>query len=129
MKLKFNWDFIFENMKFYLIEELKRKCPVHDGDLKRSITAVIQDEKLLISALNYAIYVDEGTLPHFPPIEALKKWARDKLGNENLAWAVQKKIGLYGTKPSWFIRDTIEQELPGILARALRIPGAIEVAK
>jgi len=62
MKISIDWDLVFESMKFYLIEELQRRAPTHDGDLKRSITAAIQDDRLVISALHYAIYVDEGCL-------------------------------------------------------------------
>ena len=127
MRVEFNWDIILESAKWYLIEELKRRCPAHDGDLKRSITAAIKDERLIISALKYAIWVDKGSAPHMPPVDALEKWARDKLGDADLKWAVAYKIKKYGTKPTWFIRDTLEQELPGILTRALQVPGAIKV--
>jgi len=67
--------------------------------------------------------------PHMPPVDALEKWAKDKLGDPDLKWALAYHIKKYGTKPSWFIRDTIEQELPGMLARALQVPGAIKVEK
>lgn len=127
MRIEFNWKLIFESMKFYLIEELKRRAPTHDGDLKRSITAAIEDDRLIISALHYALYVDKGTRPHMPPVDALEKWAKDKLGDPDLKWALAYHIKKYGTKPSWFIRDTIEQELPRILKDALQVPGAIEV--
>jgi len=129
MKININWGLVFESMKFYLIEELHRRAPTHDGDLKRSITAAIQDDRLIISALHYAIFVDQGTRPHMPPVDALEKWAKDKLGDPDLKWALAYHIKKYGTKPSWFIRDTIEQELPGMLARALQVPGAITVEK
>lgn len=125
--IKINWDVVFERLQFSLVEELKRRCPVHDADLRKSINAITSNEKLMIGALYYAPFVDEGTRPHMPPVDALEKWARDKLGDADLKWALAYHIKKYGTKPSWFIRDTIEQEFTGMLVEALRQPGAIEI--
>ena len=127
MNIEFNWDLIFNDLKFSLIAELKRRSPTHDGDLKRSISAVQEDDSIIINAVYYAMYVNDGTMPHYPPIESLKKWARDKLGDEKAAYALQKKIGKYGTKPQPFIDETIEQELVGFLVEALKQPGAMTV--
>jgi len=127
MNLKFNWDLIFEHLKYNLTEELKRRAPAHDGELRNSIQVINNNNKLTVSAVYYAIYVNNGTMPHYPPINALKKWARDKLGDEKAAYALQKKIGRYGTKPQPFIDETIEQELVGFLVEALKQPGAITV--
>ncbi len=54
---------------------------------------------------DYAKFVEEGTAPHFPPIEPLKKWARRVLGDEGAAYAVQKKIGEKGTEPKKFVHE------------------------
>jgi hypothetical protein len=96
MQVKFNWNIIFAAMQFELVAALKENCPTHDGSLKQSINAKISNEVLSIYMLNYAMYVEKGTAPHFAPIDALKKWARDKLGDEKLAYALQKHISLYG---------------------------------
>jgi hypothetical protein len=114
-------------MQFGLVEALKKNSPTHDGDLRKSISSDVTETQLTVYAIYYALYVEEGTMPHLPPIDALKKWCKDKLGDENAAYAVQKKIGLYGTKPTWFIRDTLEQELLRLLVEALKQPGAIEI--
>jgi hypothetical protein len=127
MEIKFNWFQILDHMQFGLIESLKKNSPTHDGDLRKSLSSDVTDTQLTVYAIYYALYVEEGTMPHFPPIDALKKWCKDKLGDENAAYAVQKKIGLYGTKPTWFIRDTLEQELLRLLVEALKQPGAIEI--
>ncbi len=42
-------------------------------------------------------YVFYGTRPHWAPIEPLKEWARWKLGDENLGYAVQFNIAQFGT--------------------------------
>lgn len=96
MEIKFNWFQILDHMQFGLIESLKKNSPTHDGDLRKSLSSDVTDTQLTVYAIYYALYVEEGTMPHFPPIDALKKWCKDKLGDENAAYAVQKKIGLYG---------------------------------
>jgi hypothetical protein len=128
MKIKINWDIVFDSLRWTLVEELSRRAPAHHGDLRRSIQSMIEDDKLTITAIGYARFVDEGRLPgKMPPVDALEKWAKDKLGNPDLKWALAYSIKKYGTKPSWFIRDTVEQELPRLLADALKEPGAVEV--
>jgi hypothetical protein len=94
--IKINWSVVLDNLQFGLVEELKRRCPTHDGDLRKSISSRATDNQLTIYAIYYAMYVNDGTMPHMPPVDALKKWARDKLGDENLAWAVANKIKKYG---------------------------------
>jgi len=127
MGIVINWDVVFENLSWTLSEELKRRSPVFDGELRQSIQPKWTPEKLTIYAVHYARYVNDGTMPHFPPIEALKKWARVKFGDENAAYAIQKKIGKYGTKPQPFIDETLEQELVSMFSEALKAPGAISV--
>jgi hypothetical protein len=56
----------------------------------------------------YAPYVEYGTAPHYPPIEPLKRWASRVLGDESIAYALQKKIGEEGTEPQPFVRPGIE---------------------
>jgi len=56
----------------------------------------------------YARYVEGGTEPHYPPIEPLKRWAGRVLGDESIAYALQKKIGEEGTEPQPFVRPGIE---------------------
>jgi len=127
MEVKLNWDIIFEGMQWLLIEELKRRAPVHDGELRRSIRGSIKNEELLIYMVGYAINVEFGSKPHWTSVDNLKKWAKDKLGDEKLAYALQRHIAMYGTKPHPFIRETLIQEFPRILADSLKIPGAVEV--
>lgn len=55
------------------------------------------------AADNYAVFVEEGTRPHFPPREALQGWA-DRHGIP--VFLVQRKIAREGTDPRYFWRDT-----------------------
>lgn len=53
----------------------------------------------------YAIYVEEGTKPHTPPVSALQGWA-DRHGIP--VWAVIRKIQREGTEPRHMWRDSFE---------------------
>jgi len=125
-----NWDVIFESMKIDLIEELVRRAPKHDGQLQQSINlsnCKTQEDSLLLYMIDYALFVEFGTLPHWTSVDNLKKWAKDKLGDEKLAYALQRHIALFGTKPHPFIRETLQQEFSKILAKALKEEDAVEV--
>lgn len=52
----------------------------------------------------YAIFVERGTKPHFPPIAALQGWA-DRHGIP--AFLVARKIARDGTEPRYMWRDTL----------------------
>ena len=125
MNVKFNWDIIFESMRLYLIEELSRRCPKHDGGLLNSIDGKIIDNKLQIYMVDYALAVEFGSAPHWTSVDNLKKWAKDKLGDEKAAYALQRHIAKFGTKPRPFIRETLEQEFTNILAKSLKTKGAV----
>lgn len=53
----------------------------------------------------YAIYVEEGTRPHWTPRSALQGWA-DRHGIP--VFLVQRKIAEEGTEPRYIFRDTFE---------------------
>lgn len=73
----------------------------------------------------YAVYVEMGTKPHWPPIAPLNLWAARVLGDARLAYAVAWAISRRGTRPRWMFRDawalvrpTIPGRLRGAVARA-----------
>ena len=45
----------------------------------------------------HAMIIRTGTRPHWAPIDALKRWAAWKLGDEKAAYAIQRSIAYYGT--------------------------------
>jgi len=65
----------------------------------------------------YALFIELGTDPHWPPIDALRPWARRKLGDENLAFPVARSISIHGTKPQPFLRPTADEEYPKLTAK------------
>ncbi len=79
-----------------IIKDIKNNIHDDTSNLKNSIEYKIEDNKLIISMLEYAIFLDEGTKPHFPPISSIEGWAKRKGINP---WALAKKIERYGTKP------------------------------
>ena len=67
------------------------------------------------TAQPYAIAVELGTKPHFPPVEPLKDWVRQKLDVpaadvSRVAWLVARKIAAKGTEGKFMftnaMRDT-----------------------
>lgn len=59
-------------------------------------------------AAEYAKWVDRGTRPHWMPIQPLLGWARRTLGDEDAAYAVQRKIADEGTDPVHFMREGVQ---------------------
>lgn len=95
------------------------------GKLSKSIKGKVKfDEKYLtisISLEDYWKYIEYGTKPHFPPVDAIKKWIKvkpilprplsnGKLPTENqLAYLIGRKISKVGTKPKPFLQPTLTE--------------------
>jgi len=60
MEIFIDWGLCFDAMRLELVEQLKIRCPAHDGALRNSISAAVEDGRLNIWMLNYAMYVEEG---------------------------------------------------------------------
>lgn len=61
----------------------------------------------------YAAFVHEGTKPHWPPMEAIRRWVELVLNppeNEvdRVTFLVARKIARFGTKPVPFLKDAGE---------------------
>jgi hypothetical protein len=77
----------------------------------------------------YASAVDQGTVPHFPPVDALVYWAQRKLqlsasDAQRVGYLVARKISKRGTKPQFFIKETVDRNrLRGsmVMERAARV--------
>jgi len=129
-----------------LIEALaKEKTPVFTGLLRDSIAAkkpVVENMGLIGvvgSPIKYAIAVELGSAPHFPPIAPLQEWAFRKLkGNQKLskkkarqtnadakdfAMKIAWKIKARGTKGHFMMTNAFKAatgQVNGILNRALK---------
>lgn len=81
-------------------------------ETKRTVTSTIKPSK---KADKYALYVEEGTKPHFPPIKAIQGWA-DRHGIP--AFVVAQSIATWGTQGNWAWHDT-HQDLEFIVDNEL----------
>lgn len=93
------------------------------GELSKSIKGIVkQDGKWVIISIQmeeYWRYIENGTKPHFPPIDAIKKWItikpvlprplkNGKLPTTNqLAYLIGRKIAQKGTLPKPFFNPTL----------------------
>jgi hypothetical protein len=109
------------------VVELKNKLKANDsyasGDLVNSIKGVVkQNGKYIVISIqleDYWKYIENGTKPHFPPVDAIKKWISvkpvlprplksGKLPTDNqLAYLIGRKISKVGTKAKPFLKPTI----------------------
>jgi Bacteriophage HK97-gp10, putative tail-component len=96
----------------------KENSPINDGSLRSSITTseprVTRDNAEITVGTNikYAKYMEQGTRPHYVSARLLMPWARKKLGNANLAYAVAKSIAKKGVKGRFYFKKAKEDSLP-----------------
>lgn len=97
----------------------KQRCPVDEGQVRASSKIEMRDgangaEGSLTFTAPHSLFVHEDTKPHWPPIQALEKWAR-RHGFPN-AFLVARAIALHGTKGTPFLWEG----LVSVIARARR---------
>lgn len=99
-------------------------------------------EKIGIRFLEYALYVEYGTKPHYVPkwivINKIKPWVMIKMGitddkkATNTAWAVAKNIELNGTRRRPFIRPAVvwmESVIPELLKEGKTLRDIAEMTR
>lgn len=62
----------------------------------------------VFNPLAYALPVEMGTAPHFPPPAALEAWGRRKLGQEGLGFVLARAISKRGTKGAFMFKRGLE---------------------
>lgn len=76
----------------------------------------------------YAIPVELGTRPHFPPVQPLADWVRAKLGEHDpqaaraIAFCIARKIAAHGTQGQHVFKralDAAQAQLAGVFDRAV----------
>lgn len=75
---------------------------------KIQLNVISEDRINLESNAQHSYAMEYGTSPHWVPIAPLKDWAKRKLGNEMIAYAVQKKISKLGTTAKPFFRPALD---------------------
>lgn len=100
--------------------EATTRTPVDTGALRsnreKSLRPLIGRLKYM---QNYALFVHEGTRPHFPPLKALAGWAKR---HGTSAGVVAKGIAARGTKARPFLKEGAEAAAP-MLERFFKIAG------
>lgn len=116
-------------------EYINRKNISVDGDIKDSVKAIVESIasglRLMFGAnVKHAIYVHEGTKPHWPPSKPIRRWVSKKLNPPSskvgsVTWFVRKKIAEEGTKAKPFLgvpirimRERIPSRIEKAIARA-----------
>lgn len=92
------------------------------GDLALNQEKVVSYDgryfKISLSLEDYWKYLEEGTRPHFPPLDKIREWIRVKPilpraingklpTQEQLAYLIGRKIEKEGTEPTYLLADTI----------------------
>lgn len=88
-------------------------CPVHFGRLRASIHQRKVRDLIweVVADANYAIYVHEGTRPHFPPPQKLERWARLHGFPPGGGFLVARAISEEGTEGRPFLSDALPEAL------------------
>lgn len=103
--------------KGIVVEEIDAASPhpaVDRGDLRSSVMVdrLPDGAKLFVDA-PHAVYLEMGTRPHTPPLDAILAWvkrkglAKDEPEAMRIARAVQRKIAEKGIEPRFFFRKAM----------------------
>ena len=101
------------------INDARSYCPTGvTGALGQSIQpgeiTITDDnvEAIVEANADYASYIEFGTRPHFPPVDALRDWAAKFLGDERLAFVVARAIARRGTMAHPFMGPALLENMP-----------------
>lgn len=121
----------------HVLDYLSKHNIDFEGDLAKSVYSEVQLEMQVMrmtfgANAKHAIFVHDGTKPHWAPIAPLRRWVVKKLGYkfpqaEQVARKVQLKIARRGTKAKPFaettmrlIRRTAPMKIESAIARGVR---------
>lgn len=117
-----------EGATTYVQAEIQERTPGAHGTLKASWGSevhVLADTVLGVvgTPLAYAIPVELGTRPHFPPVAAIEDWVKVKFGvagpeARSIAFAVARKIAKHGTKGAFMVQNAFEASKPELERQA-----------
>jgi hypothetical protein len=100
--MKLDFSKALEKLAKEIVKDMQDKVPVDLGSLKRSITFKVTPDEITFDMLEYGMAVHYGSRPHFPPVKAIRGWAKRKGINP---YALQKSIGKKGTAPHPFMDE------------------------
>lgn len=101
----------------YVVEEITNAEPypaVATGELARSVVSTPVDDGAIVKVdAPHGVFMEEGTRPHFPPLQPLEDWvtlkgfASDPAAVRRIAWAIAEKIARDGIAPRHFFRKAV----------------------
>ena len=99
-----------------------RHVPFAFGELHNSVHV---EGRAVVADAPHAAPVEVGSMPHMPPVEPLIAWATLQGFDDPkaAAWGIAKKISNEGTKPTWYMRNSlpeIRKKLDENIKKALR---------
>ena len=120
----------FEKSTLTIQNEVKILTPVDTGRLRASITATVDASPVplwgeVTTALqpHYGPDVEYGTIAHYPPIAALRNWAKRHGMNPH---ALQMAIGRRGTRAHYMFKLGIQNSMDAIQGFIQEAGNAIE---
>jgi len=118
MRGRLQADYLIEvgEQRFYsevtktIAKRAKDNAPKDTGELQKSIKTkkVSKHERSVIAGAPHAVFVHEGTRPHWPPVDALRGWAK----RHNIpAFLVARAISERGTAAVPFLTDAFNMTM------------------
>lgn len=111
------------------VEVVVRKAPKDTSLLRQSAHAEqVAGGAAIILDAPYSAIVDLGSRPHTPPLAPLVEWVMRRLDLSDekeamgVARSIQMHIAQHGTKPTFFVRDSVpelERILVSIMSKRL----------
>jgi len=101
---------------------VRKRTAVLQGGIQMRRTRLEKKNVLVglwgVWAVLYAIYVEKGTRPHFPPVEAIR---RSMKVSAQHAWAIARAIARKGTKAYPYLRPAADALYPTLTSRIKRL--------
>lgn len=112
-----------QSVSFALERALKEAVPVDTSELIQSISARVEDDKIVFNMAEHGIYVEFGTAPHIIRPKNAKALAWGKTigktkDGKDMKEHVAKQVYHPGTQPQPFIRNTFYHKAPRIIEQA-----------
>lgn len=113
---------LVEDVILKIDKRTKEDTPVNFGGLRNSWRFKVSPESANIlgeeyTDLNYAKYVEEGTKPHWPPLDPLQTWAKYKFKLDweeakQAAYLIGRAISVKGTKAVKMLENAVNEVRP-----------------
>ena len=104
-------------------DEIKNSGHSASGDLEKTAKYKLQFSgryfEVIFQLQDYWKYLENGTRPHFPPIDTIERWIQVKRivprtvtnkvpTTRQLAFLISREISVNGTKPTKLLQKTID---------------------